>query len=70
MDIIESENMYHIDQDFYVSKIDQIPSDSEFSKFSSMRMKLPWLEIIRPDIVFEISQTTQVTRVIYAKDIT
>ena len=40
MHIIESENLYHIDQDFYVSKIEQIPSDAEFSQFASMRMKL------------------------------
>ena len=36
MHITEFDNIYHIDQDFYMSKIEQIPSDSELSKFSSM----------------------------------
>ena len=44
MHITESDNMYQIDQDFYMSKIEQIPSDAEFSKFSFMRMKLAWLK--------------------------
>ena len=40
MHITESENMYHIDRDFCMSKIEQIPSNAEFCKFASMRMKL------------------------------
>ena len=42
MHITESDNIYHIDLDFYMSKIEQIPSDAEFSTFASMRMKLAW----------------------------
>ena len=59
MYITESENMHHIDQDFYMSKIEHIPFDAEFSKFTSMRMKLAWLANTLPDVVFEISQTVQ-----------
>ena len=62
--------MYHIHQDFYVSKIGKIPSDAEFSKFVSMRMKLAWLANTRPDIVFEILQIAQVTRAMYEKEMT
>ena len=54
MYITDSENMYHIDQDFYINKIEQIPSNTAFSKFVFMRMKLAWLANTRPDIVFEI----------------
>ena len=42
MYITESDNMYSIDQDFYKSKIEQMPLDAKFCKFASMRMKLPW----------------------------
>ena len=69
MHITESDNMCHIDQDFYMSKIEQIPSNAEFSKFASMRMKLAWLANTRPDIVLEISQIEQVTRAMYENDI-
>ena len=69
MHITESDNMYHINQDFYESKIEQVPSDAEFSKFVSMEMRLEWLANTRPDIVFKISQIAQVTRAMYEKDI-
>ena len=61
MHITESDNMYHIDSDFHMSKIEQIPSETEFSKFASMRMKLAWLPNTKHDIVFEISKIVQVT---------
>ena len=35
-----------------------------------MRMKLSWLENTRPDRIFKISQTTQIARAIYEKEIT
>ena len=34
-----------------------------------MRMKFAWKANTTPDIVFEISETAQVTRVMYEKDI-
>ena len=40
MHITESGNMYHIDQHFYMNKIEQIPYKTEFSKFTNMIMKL------------------------------
>ena len=41
--------MYDIDQDFYVSKIEKIPSYTEFSMFASMIMMIEWLS--EPDPV-------------------
>ena len=69
MRITESDNMYHIDQDFYMGKIEQIPSSAEFSKFTSMRMKPARLANTWPDIVFEILQIAQATRAMCEKDI-
>ena len=66
MHINESDNVYHIDQDLHMNKIEQIPSDAEFSKFPSMRMKLAWLPYTGPDIAPEISQIARVTRSKYA----
>ena len=34
MNITESDNVHHIEQDFYMSKIEQIPSTAEFRKLS------------------------------------
>ena len=36
MHITEFDNMYHINQDLYTSKIEKIPSNAEFSTFASM----------------------------------
>ena len=69
MHIIESGSMYNIDQDFYMSKIEQIPTDDEFSKFDLMRMILEWLADTRSGVVLEISQIAQVTRAMYDKHI-
>ena len=51
MHITESDNMDHIDQAFYMSKIEQIPANAEISKFTFMRMKLARMENTRLDIV-------------------
>ena len=69
MHITEFENMYYIDQDFYINKNEQIPYNDEFSLFVSMRIKLTRLANTTADVVFEISQIAQVTRAMYEKDI-
>ena len=69
MHIIESENMYHIYQDLYMSKIKLILFDAEFSSFSSTRMRLAWIGNTRLDMIFEISQIAQATRTGYEKEI-
>ena len=53
------ENLLHIDHDFHMSKIEQIPSNTEFSEFAPMRMKLVWLPNTIPDTVFEFSQNAK-----------
>ena len=49
--ITEPDNLYHIDDYFYMAKTYQIPSNAEFSRFASMRIKLTWLTNTRPYIV-------------------
>ena len=66
--ITEKQDMLIIDQDFYLNKIEQIPSEAEFSKFAPMGMKIAWLANTRPDLAFEISQKAQVTRNIFEQD--
>ena len=70
MYITESDKMYHIDQEFFMSKIEQIPSDAEFIKPASMRINLALYAKNRPDIVFQISQIAQVTQAMYERDVT
>ena len=65
----ECDIIYHIDQDFFMSRFEQILSDAEFHKLAFMRMKLIWIANTTLDTVFEISQISQVTRGIYEKDI-
>ena len=62
--------MYYIEKYFSINKIEHIPSDAEFSKFVSMRIKLAWVTNTRTDKVFEISQIPRVARSIYEKDLT
>ena len=61
--ITESDNVHRIDQNFYMSKIEQIPSDAEVRRFASMTMRSAWLANTGSDIVFQISEISQVTQV-------
>ena len=69
MHITAHEDASHIDQYFYMNKIEQIPMDADFSKFASMRIKLAWRANSRLDLVLEISLNAQVTRAAYKQDI-
>ena len=69
MHIADFDNMFHIDQDFFMIKIEHITSEVEFSKSACMRMKLAWLASTKSNIVFEISQTAQESRAMYEKGI-
>ena len=62
--------MYLFDQDFNMSKIENIPSEAKISKLSSMRMEITWLANKRPAIVFKISKIEQVAWSMYGKDMT
>ena len=44
-----------IDQNAYLKKLEELPLDSSFSSFRSMRMRLAWLSHTRPDCQFEFS---------------
>ena len=56
MQITEKQDMFNIDQGFYMNKIEQTSNEAEFSKFAYMRMKLECLANARPDLAFEISR--------------
>jgi len=57
-----------IDQTFYLKKLECLESDSNFSDFRSMRMRIAWLANTRPDMQFEISQLAQVTEQRFRED--
>ena len=50
-----------MNQHVYLRQLEELPMDSNFSRFRSMRMKLAWLSHTRPDCMLEISQLAQVT---------
>lgn len=56
-----ADSKLEMNQDAYVSNLTTLPSDATFSNFASVRMKLAWLSHTRPDVLFEVSQLTQVT---------
>ena len=48
-------------QHVYLRQLEELPMDSKFSRFRSMRMKLASLSHTRPDCMFEVSQLAQAT---------
>ena len=54
MHISEAEDMFYIDLDSYLIKIELIHNDTKYGEFAPRRMKLEWLANTRPDLVFEI----------------
>lgn len=57
-----------MDQSEYISKISLVPEDGEYKAFASSRMQLAWLAHSRPDIMYEVSQFTQVTSERFEED--
>ena len=49
-------------------KVELIPSNAEFSKIVSMKMKLAWLANTIPDKVLEISKIARVTQAMYERN--
>lgn len=45
-----------IDQRFYLSKLEELPMESSYCDYRSMRIRTAWLAITRPDLVFSISK--------------
>ncbi len=60
--------MLAIDQKFYLRELQELDQVSEFSSFQSMRMKVAWLANTRPDLLFEISQLSQITQPMFEQD--
>ena len=44
----------------YIRHLVPLSSNATFSDFASLRMKLEWLAHTRPDVLFEVSQLTQI----------
>ena len=47
-------------QDEYIKKLPMLNAESIFSDFSSIRQKFAWLSQSRPDVLFEVSQLSQI----------
>ena len=62
MHVNEIENMFQIDQDFYMSKTEQALSEAKFGKFAPIRMTFVWITNTRSKLMFEISQIELVGR--------
>ena len=54
-----------IDQNAYLKKLEELPLESSFSSFRSMRMRLVWLSHTRPDCQFECSPLAQITEDVF-----
>ena len=70
MNITDNEDVFQIDQYFFMTKIEQTPYDAEFYKLTSMRIKFAWLKNTRLNLAREILQTVQATRAMFHQDIT
>ena len=60
INITEQNNILSMDQPFYVKLIEELDPSSSLADFRSMRMKLAWLANSGPDLLFEISELTQI----------
>lgn len=50
-----------ISQTDYVDELQLMPTNRKFSPSRSSRMRLAWLSHTRPDLLFKVSQLSQVT---------
>ena len=57
-----------LDQHAYLGKLEELPLDSDFTAFRSMRMRLAWLQYTRPDCQLEIGQLAQVTEPLFTQN--
>ena len=58
----DSDGSLRIDQSEYLARIPMLPTDGDYTAFSSIRMRLAWMGHSRPDCLYEISQFAQITR--------
>lgn len=57
----DSDQAVQLDQHRYDERITPLPEDGTFKDLASLRMQLAWLSHSSPDLLFEVSQLTQVT---------
>ena len=57
----DSHHSVQLDQHRYVKMLRPLPEDGTYRDLASLRMQLAWLSHSRPDLLFEVSQLTQIT---------
>lgn len=58
----DKDGTVQLDQHQYAKRIKPLPEEGTYKDLASLRMQLAWLSHSRPDLLFEVSQLTQVTR--------
>ena len=64
----DSQNFIQIDQRQYIQKLRPLPEDGTYKDLASLRMQLAWLSHSRPNLLFDVSQLTQVTEDAFEED--
>lgn len=57
----DSHHDVQLDQHRYVEKLRPLSENGTYKDLASLRMQLAWLSHSRPDLLFEVSQLTQIT---------
>lgn len=63
----DREGSLAMDRHEYLKELEELPLDSSFSHFRSMRMRLARLSNTRPDWLFDIAQLAQITEIVFMK---
>ena len=64
----DSHHAVKIDQHRYIEKQRPMPEDGTYKDLASLRMKLAWLSHSRPDLLFDVSHLTIITRDAFDED--
>jgi hypothetical protein len=56
------EGSRRISQETYIQKLQQLPAESSFDDYRSLRAKVAWCQNTRPDIAIDVALAAQVTR--------
>jgi len=59
---VDEDGVLEVNQHEYQQKLSRMPEDGSYRDFCSKRMQLAWLAHSRPDVLYEVSQLTQVTQ--------
>ena len=66
--IDKSESEFVMRQKRYLSRLETLPKDADFSKFRSLRALLSWLAQTRPEIRCTVAQPAQVTQEMFRQE--